>query len=92
MSTSGWGLWGGRLARALSIRALLLSLVVGVCAGVVVSLIWSSVAIMWVVWPVAAVTYLLAVFNDVQMVKCDQCRKRVKMGADACHHCGYSRA
>ena len=80
---------GGRIARALSIRVVILSLVAGVGAGVLIGLAWPA-ATMPVVWTVAAACYLLAIFNDAQMIRCPACRKRVKMGADTCHHCGYT--
>ena len=60
------------IARALSLRVVFLSLVVGISAG--------------------GLTYLLAVVNDAQMVRCYACGKRVKMGANTCHHCGHSNA
>lgn len=80
------------LARAFSIRVIFLSLVVGVCGGVLIQLVWASVPLMPVVWIVAAGCYAMALFNDGQMIRCDSCRKRVKMGAERCHHCGYVRA
>ena len=39
----------------------------------------------------AGLGYAIAVFNDEQMIRCDQCGKRVKLGASTCHHCGYAR-
>ncbi len=78
------------IARALSIRVIALSLVVGVCAGVLLQLVWPGVPLMPVVWLVAAACYVMAVLNDEQMIRCPRCMKRVKMGADTCHHCGYS--
>ena len=87
---SGWQVWGGRLSRALSLRVLALCLVAGVGFGVLVGLVWPS-ATMPTVWVVAALCYVAAVLNDGQMVRCDPCRKRVKLGANRCHHCGFSR-
>ena len=87
-------LLGGMVARAFSLRVIFLSLVVGVCAYVLVQLAWSGVGF-WLMWLVAAGTYALAVWGggsgEGQMVKCDACGKRVKMGSERCHHCGYSR-
>lgn len=82
--------WPGRIARALSLRVIALSIIAGIGLGVVVGLIWPA-ASTWAMWLIAGVTYAVAVFNDGQMTRCDQCSKMVKMGADRCHHCGYTR-
>lgn len=79
------------ISRALSIRVIFLSLVGGVVGGVLVTSIAPAVPTMPVVWIVAGLVYVVAVMNDEQMVKCDACSKRVKMGASTCHHCGYTR-
>ena len=74
----------------MSLRVILLTLVFGVCFGVVVGLVWHGVG-MWLTWVAATGVPLTAVFNDEQLVHCDVCGKRVKMGYATCHHCGYSR-
>lgn len=85
-------MWLNRLERALSIRLAFFCLVLGICVYVLVRMAWSGVGY-WLMWLVAAVAWAAAVwFNTGQMVKCDACHKRVKMGADVCHHCGYARA
>ena len=85
-------LWLGRLERALSIRLAFFCLLLGVCVGVLVGMVWSSATIP-VMWITAALAWVGAVMlNTGQMVKCDACGKRVKMGADVCHHCGYARS
>lgn len=83
---TGWQLWGGRLARALSVRVIVTCLVGGVGVGVLVGMKWPA-ATMPTVWTTAAGLY--AVMNDAQVIKCADCGKRVKLGADTCHHCGY---
>jgi uncharacterized membrane protein YoaK (UPF0700 family) len=75
------------LARALSIRVMFFSLVVGVCAGVLVGLVWGP-ATMPVTWLVAAGCYVMAVMNHEQAIRCAGCGKRVKLGYTRCHHCG----
>lgn len=86
------GVWVNRLERALSIRLAFFCLVLGVCVYVLVQMAWSGVGY-WLMWLVAGAAWVAAVwFNTDQMVKCDACSRRVKMGADVCHHCGYSRA
>lgn len=85
------GVWTNRIERALSIRVAFFCLLLGVCVGVLVGMAWPG-ATMPTVWIVAVGAWVAAVwFNTGQMVKCDACGKRVKMGFDRCHHCGYSR-
>lgn len=82
------------IARAFSLRIVFFSLLAGVGFWVLVSLVWPGVGY-WLMWLIAAATYALAVWGGGeggQMVKCDACHKRVKLGASTCHHCGYSRA
>ena len=81
----------GYAQRALSLRVILGSLFVSFLGGMLVGLVWER-AEMPVVWGLAAVCYLGAVADPSQMLRCDACRKRVKVGASTCHHCGYSRA
>lgn len=85
----GMQVWGGRVARALSLRVIVVSLVGGVGIGVLVGLAWSQATIP-AMWLSAAGLYGMAVMNDGQMIHCAACRKRVKLGATTCHHCGYS--
>lgn len=83
--------WLPRLGRAFSLRVIAVSLIGGVCFGVLAGLAWPD-ATMPVMWLSALGLYLIAVMNDGQMVKCDACRKRVKLGAERCHHCGFARS
>jgi hypothetical protein len=86
------GVWINRIERALSIRLAFFCFLFGLGVGVLVGMAWPA-ATMPTVWTVAIGSWVAAVFfNTGQMVKCDACSKRVKMGADVCHHCGYSRA
>lgn len=78
------------LSRALSLRVIGSSLLTGLLGGVVVGLVWPA-AEMPALWIVAAGMYVLTVAASWQMVKCDDCGKRVKVGSAVCHHCGYSR-
>lgn len=79
------------IARALSIRVIVCSLLVGIGAGVVVGLAWPA-ATMPVMWVVAAGTYVLAVMNHEQAIRCASCGKRIKLGYNRCHHCGQAQA
>jgi hypothetical protein len=87
---SNMQVWGGRIGRALSLRVILSSLFTGLLAGVVVGLVWPGAEIP-TMWGVAAICYIGFVVADGQMTRCDACRKRVKLGASTCHHCGYAR-
>ena len=89
MSTTGQQVFG-YAQRALSLRIIFSSLAVGFIGGVLVGLVWER-AEMPVVWGLAAVCYLGAVADPAQMLRCDACRKRVKLGASTCSRCGYSR-
>lgn len=41
---------------------------------------------------VALVAIVLPLVTGAAVLKCRYCRKRVKLGATACHHCGRSTA
>lgn len=89
-SVSGYRLWSARIDKALSFRLGCLSLLVAALAGALVGSVWEPLTVpVMIVVGVAA--WLSAVCNDEQMAKCDACFKRVKYGAVACHHCGYTR-
>jgi type IV secretory pathway TrbD component len=83
-------LWMARIERATSIRLLFMCIILATLCGALAGAIWEPISS-----PVAVIVgiggWLAAVCNDEQMAKCDVCRKRVKFGATACHHCGYSR-
>lgn len=83
--------WVGRIERGISLRVILLSMIGGGIVGAVASAAWAplGVPVTLVVW---VGLWFLMVMNDGQMVRCDACGKRVKMGYSTCHHCGYSRA
>lgn len=79
--------WGQRLQRVFSIRIILLGAMLAGVAGYLASLLWEPLAAV-VVWPVFIGFMLLAMFNDENVIYCPHCRKRVKIGAASCHHCG----
>jgi hypothetical protein len=81
---------GGYAARALSLRNIVGSFVAAFIVAVLVGLAWPA-AIGPVLVIAFLVVYLARVLNPAQMLKCDACGKRVKMGYTTCHHCGYSR-
>ncbi len=71
---------------ALSFRILFLALLVAVIPAGLVALVSSpaSSVVLFVVF--GAVWWQLA--TTTNPLYCPHCRKRVKMGASACHHCG----
>lgn len=75
----------------MSIRAVWFAFWFGVVAAVLAA--FFAEALIGPAFAVGAVGYWLAiVMSDDQMMRCDACQKRVKLGATTCHHCGYSRA
>jgi hypothetical protein len=85
-----WQVWSGRIERGLSIRVVCLAILAGFFAGFAASFI-SEALVAPAIVIVMVGAWLAAVLNDEQMMRCDACLKRVKMGATTCHHCGYSR-
>lgn len=83
-------IWGARVERCFSIRLWLASLFAGALLGTLAGAAWDPLS-MPVTIGVFLVAFIGTLVNDEQMMKCDACRKRVKLGATACHHCGYSR-
>lgn len=78
--------WGQRLQRLGSIRVGCVSLFVALGAAFVSSLVWEPLAgIVFLI--VFLLMMIAAVFNDDNILYCPHCRKRVKMGANTCHHC-----
>lgn len=76
------------IARALSIRVWFFSLICGISVYVLVSLVWHGVGF-WLMWVAAGLAYAIAVLNDEQMIRCEACGRRVKLGYNRCQHCGY---
>jgi ribosomal protein S27AE len=83
-----WSLWGQRLGRLFSFRVQMACIFAAAIVGFLLSLLWGP--LVWAIWPVYALLVLASVFNDDNVLYCPFCKKRVKMGAQACHHCGRS--
>lgn len=81
-------IWWGRVQRAVSVRIGCGSLIAGFIFGVIAAQIFGQGAAVPVTLVVAGICWLLAVFNDGQMLNCPHCQKMVKLGADTCSHCG----
>ncbi len=81
-----WSLWGQRLGRLFSIRVQMACFFGAAIVGYLLSRLWEP--LVWVTWPLYGLLILAAVFNDDNVLYCPFCKKRVKMGAQACHHCG----
>jgi hypothetical protein len=71
----------------LSIRVWLGSFVAALIAATLLSMVSETLGV-WLFWPIWILLLLAAMFNDDLVLYCPYCRKRVKMGADSCHHCG----
>ncbi len=69
----------------LSTRAVITSVVVGLIPALLLSLIWSPLS--YIFFPVALLAWIGQGFGPA--LRCPKCKKRVKMGATRCHHCGY---
>lgn len=79
-----------RWENAISLRVVLAAAVMGVLAAIVFGWVWQPLGDVVGVL-VFLGTYLLAVLNPYAAVLyCSSCRKRVKAGAETCHHCGQA--
>lgn len=74
------------LQRALSLRVLFGSLFVSLVAAVLLSLLWEPLAYAFI--PIFGLLYASAILNEDNAITCPYCRKRVKLGAGTCSHCG----
>lgn len=83
------GTWGQRLQRVLSVRIGCMGLIVAGVAAALTGALWEPLAAI-VFWPVLIAFMLAAIFNDENVLNCPHCRKRVKIGASTCHHCGQT--
>jgi hypothetical protein len=83
-------IWWGRIQRAVSIRIGCGSLIAGFVFGVIAGQIFGVGVGAPVTIAVAAIIWLVAVFNDGQTLNCPRCKKMVKLGASVCSHCGAS--
>jgi hypothetical protein len=74
------------LQRALSVRVIVACAVLAAVAGGLLSLLWQPLA--YVAVPVFVVAWIGSTLNQEAVLYCPHCRKRVKVGAGVCHHCG----
>ncbi len=74
------------LQRALSIRIIFGSLFAALLISVVLGVLWGP--LVYLFFPIFALAYGGAILNDANVLYCPYCRKRVKLGANTCHHCG----
>jgi uncharacterized membrane protein len=82
-------LWGQRLQRLVSFRIGCLAAIVALIVAAIASAVWRPL-VGPVFFLVFAAVMVLAMFNDRNILYCPYCRKRVKMGATTCHHCGQN--
>jgi hypothetical protein len=71
------------LSFRLMFGALVLGVIAGAVAGIASNALVGPVAIV-----VAVIVWVFAAVNPQTVLYCPFCRKRVKAGASACHHCG----
>ena len=92
--------WPARLAAAartvchginwravVSLRVLFTAILLGAIAAALAGALWKPLTA-----PVGAVVlvgiWVLAILNTDNVLVCPHCLKRVKIGAERCHHCG----
>ena len=74
-------------ANAFSFRLILLGAVAGVVVGAPIGgLVWAP--LFWIVGIPVFLVVWLGLANGPIATSCPYCRKRVKLGATVCHHCG----
>lgn len=75
------------LEKLVSIRFWLVSLVIAGLPAVGLEHLWHP--LIWLFWPLLVVVLFAGLASaDSNPVKCPWCKKRVKLGSTACHHCG----
>lgn len=77
---------GQILENATSFRLFLGMLFAGALIGALLSVIWHP--LLYVGLAIGFLAWLGNVLSADQVLYCPFCRKRVKMSADTCHHCG----
>ncbi len=77
---------GELIRRLASIRVVLVALFGGLLVAIPLSLIASPLG--YAFFPVFLLLWLGTALNRDYALYCPHCRKRVKMGAEVCHHCG----
>ncbi len=78
--------WAKTIARMFNYRLVMSSLLAAFGATVILSLIWEPLGYLgFLVFPAALFAFAL---GSSELV-CPQCRKNIKVGATACHHCTW---
>ncbi len=85
---TGSALWSGRLARATSFRVVLGNMALAALVAAGPLYLWEPLGgvIFVLVFVLSYGAFIIG--GDGVMLYCPYCRKRVKAGARACHHCG----
>lgn len=81
-------MWARRIEKALSFRVILTSLMLAAIVAAAGLAVWEPLAYLGYVAGAAA--YIGQVLDPGTVARCPTCRKRVKLAARACHHCGRS--
>jgi hypothetical protein len=74
-------------ASLVSLRVIFTALICGLLVGALLSAIAKPLGVVGF-FVVAGGIYILAALNPENVLYCPYCRKRVKIGATTCHHCG----
>jgi hypothetical protein len=77
------------VVRALSVRLLGTAMFAGFIVSIPFGFIWQPLQLAVIVI-VGAVAWVALLLDDDFTLYCPECKKRVKMWADRCHHCGAS--
>lgn len=77
------------VVRALSARLFATAFIGAFVVSIPFGFIWQPLQV--AVWGLLfLVSWVALILNDDITLYCPECKKRVKMGADRCHHCGAS--
>lgn len=79
--------WPSRIRKLLSIRVFFACFLGAAIVSYLLSLIWDPLGVV-LFWPVFGGLLLMSILNDDAVLYCPFCRKRTKVGAEVCHHCG----
>lgn len=56
--------------------------------AILAAVLTHNTIVFWVVFAIGLAGSVVPLLAGTTALKCPHCRKRVKLGASACHHCG----
>jgi hypothetical protein len=86
---TGFALWWPRVQKLFSIRFFMACFLVAAIPSYLLGLLWEPLMKI-AFWPIFVLAAILGFFNDDAVFYCPHCKKRMKVGADTCGHCGKS--